>query len=65
MWIILLLTIVLVVMVSEFNKEPNIWYGVRKIFSVVNPFKLAFNINLWILIILIMSSSGLFKLSKY
>lgn len=61
-WIILNKVILLII---ELRKEPGFIFGLKRLWSLLNPFELAFNFNFWLFIILISIGLGLITLGKF
>lgn len=64
-WMILLFIDKLILLIMELGKEPSIWHGIKRFWSILNPFDLAFNMQFWIFLLLLLPASGLIKLSEY
>jgi hypothetical protein len=64
-WIIFLLVNKLIQLILDLNKEPSFWHGLKKFWEIMNPFELAFSIQFWIFLILLLPGLGLIKYGEY
>lgn len=64
-WIVLLLVYKLTQLMLELNKEPSFSHGLQRFWAIINPFELAFNIQFWIFLILLLPGLGLLKFGEY
>lgn len=64
-WVILLFVDKLILLVIDLSKEPSFMHGLKRFWSIMNPFELAFSVQFWIFILLLLPASGLLKLGEY
>jgi hypothetical protein len=60
-WLLLGKTLLLI---NDLKKEPSFILGLRRLWSMLNPFIQIYNFQFWIFLILLSMGIGLIKLSK-
>lgn len=64
-WVILLFVNKIILLIIELNKEPSFIHGLKRFWSIINPYELVFSANFWVFILLLLPASGLLKLGEY
>ena len=63
--IVLFLIDKIIYVITEIQKEPSFWHGVKRFWSILSPYDLLYSMQFWNFILIIIPSIGLIKLGDF